>query len=333
MLRSMYSGISGMKANQAKLDVIANNIANVSTTSFKASKVNFSDTLYQSSATASAPTTSIGGTNAKSVGLGTRVSSINKLMGKGNALSTGRALDASIDGEGYFIATKGTVGGTLAVAANAVTTATNVTDKVYTRDGNLTLDKDGNLLTSNGYRIMGYRASASGTVDTSGVIVVGTRVNPDAATAAAPIAYDADLKPLAIPDKIGTAPADLAVQSFAIGADGVITAVTSAGKCVIGQVAMASFKNPEGLTDLGGNFEQESGNSGGATIMDNASVAAATSNSGAYGAVRQGYLEASNVDLTEQFTDMISATKAFQAASKMISNGDEILTTITGLVR
>ena len=67
--------------------------------------------------------------------------------------------------------------------------------------------------------------------------------------------------------------------------------------------------------------------------MDNASVAAATSNSGAYGAVRQGYLEASNVDLTEQFTDMISATKAFQAASKMISNGDEILTTITGLVR
>jgi flagellar hook protein FlgE len=321
----MYSGISGMKANQTKLDVIANNIANVSTTSFKASKVNFADTLYQSTSTATSPTASIGGTNAKAVGLGAKVSSINKLMTKGNALSTGRSLDVCVDGDGYFIASKGTVAGTLTLTSNAVTGTTDVSDKAYTRDGNLSLDQDGNLLTSNGYRIMGYRATGSGTVDSTGKIVIGTRVDPDAGT----VAYDADLKPLAIPDKIGTD----AIQSFAIGSDGVITATTSVGKSVIGQIAMASFKNPEGLKDLGGNFEQETGNSGVALIMDNASVAAASSNSGAFGSITQGYLEASNVDLTEQFTDMISATRAFQASSKMISNGDEILQTITGLIR
>ena len=327
MLRSMYSGVSGMKGNQTKLDVIANNIANVSTTAFKSSKVNFSDTLYQSSATATAPTTSIGGTNSKSVGLGTKVSSINKLMSKGNLLTTGRALDVAIDGDGYMIVTKGTVDGKIAVGSNAITGTTAITDKIYTRDGNLSLDKDGNLLTSNGYRVMGYRCSNAQYDTTGGVIAVKKGIYQDGTPA--PTYDDTALEALAIPDKVE----GNAVQSFAIGADGVITATTSAGKCVLGQIAMASFKNPEGLQDLGGNFQQESGNSGGALVRDIATKAAASSNSGAFGAVSQGYLEASNVDLTEQFTDMISATRAFQASSKMISNGDEILQTITGLIR
>ena len=333
MLRSMYSGVSGMKGNQTKLDVIANNIANVSTTSFKSSKVNFSDTLYQSSATATAPTTSIGGTNSKSIGLGTKVSSINKLMTKGNELSTGRALDVCIDGDGYLIAAKGKVTGSIALTAgtsgganDTVSTATDIDDKVYTRDGNLTLDENGNLLTSNGYRVMGYWASSSAvTRDANGNAVIAARVDPDST---AFTAYDTSLKPLVIPDKVN----GNAVQSFDIGSNGVITATTSEGKCVLGQIAMASFKNPEGLKDLGGNFEQESGNSGTAMISTDAKNTT-TSNSSAYGAVSQGYLEASNVDLTEQFTDMISATRAFQASSKMISNGDEILQTITGLIR
>src|SRR5471030_1431021 len=147
MLRSMYSGISGMKANQTKLDVIANNIANVSTTSFKSSKVNFADTLYQSSASATAPTSNNGGTNAKSVGLGAQVSSINKLMSQGNELSTGRSLDVAFDGDGYLITAKGKVDATTTVTNNAIasTTMDNIS---YTRDGNLSLDENGDLLTS-----------------------------------------------------------------------------------------------------------------------------------------------------------------------------------------
>ena len=92
MLRCMYSGISGMKVNQTKLDVIGNNIANVGTTSFKSSRAIFSDMLYQNAGEATAPTTTKGGTNAKQVGLGAKLESINKVMGQGNALSTGRSL-------------------------------------------------------------------------------------------------------------------------------------------------------------------------------------------------------------------------------------------------
>ena len=109
MLRSMYSGISGMKVNQTKLDVIGNNIANVSTTAFKSSNARFSDMIYQSSSAATSPTSTKGGTNAKQVGLGAQLSSINKVMSQGNALSTGRSLDVCIDGEGYLIVGSGLV--------------------------------------------------------------------------------------------------------------------------------------------------------------------------------------------------------------------------------
>ena len=102
---------------------------------------------------------------------------------------------------------------------------------------------------------------------------------------------------------------------------------------------MVSFKNPEGLNDLGGNMSLNSSNSGPITYktgkMDSTAAASATiqDNSKGFGSVIQGALEGSNVDLTEQFTDMISATRSFQAASKMITTGDEILQTITGLMR
>lgn len=331
MLRSMDSAIGGMKAQQTKLDVVANNIANVGTTAFKASTVNFSDTLYQTSTNATAPTLNAGGTNAKSVGLGSKVSSINKLMTTGNALTTGRTLDTCIAGDGYLIASKGTTSGSIAVdTQNAEGATANISDTVYTRDGNLSLDKDGNLLTSNGYRVMGFRATGAGTTDTNGVLSVPTRVDPDAGA----VAYDTSLMPLVIPDQIGPTGSEKAVTGFSIGDDGVVTATTSDGRCVLGQIAMANFKNPEGLEDSGDNMQKVSGNSGSPIVRSSAVVASGgIDNSSAFGSLKSGYLESSNVDLTAQFTDMISATRSFQAASKMISNGDELLQTITGLIR
>jgi len=335
LLRSMDSAVGGMTAQQTKLDVIANNIANVGTTSFKASKVNFSDTLYQSTSNAAAPTTSTGGTNAKSVGLGSKVSSINKLMTAGLASSTGRTLDVCVDGDGYFIATKGAIDETLTVTSNAVTGSTGADEKVYTRDGNFSLDKNGNLVTSNGDRVMGYwptAATATVAADpTTGTISVTGLKTTDTITA-----YDpATLKPLAVPSSIMVGSTAQAVSGFAIGTDGVVTVQTTSGKYAVGQIAMATFKNPEGLEDLGGNYQQETGNSGSAIIRSDAGVLSGATgyNAGAFGKLDSGYLEASNVDLTAQFTDMISATRSFQAASKMISNGDEILQTITGLIR
>lgn len=323
MLRCMYSGISGMKVNQNKLDVIGNNIANVGTTAFKSSRATFSDMLYQNSGEATAPTSTKGGTNAKQVGLGAKLASVDKMMGQGNMLSTGRSLDVGIDGDGYFIVGSGPITGENAVEATdhvlGEGTETSL-DLLYTRDGNFKLDEQGNLLTSDGYRVMGYGFGALTAADTG---ITATLKKPEEATD-----DGTKLVPLAIPDKVGDDP----VKQFVIGKDGVITAILGSGtRSVLGQIAKASFKNPEGLTQEGGNMLQISSNSGDAIICS--AKGADEDNSKGFGDLVQGCLEASNVDLTEQFTDMISATRSFQASSKMISTGDEILQTITGLIR
>ncbi len=357
MLRCMYSGISGMKVNQTKLDVIGNNIANVGTTAFKSSNARFKDMLYQNAGEATAPTSALGGTNAKQVGLGAQLSSITKLMSQGNALSTGRSLDICIDGDGYLVACKGDTNGAITVdqKTGLITTegapndAGKLSETYYTRDGNLTLDYQGNLLTSDGHRIMGYYLKdgddgdkvsleyATTADDTNGIKVGEPFANYVDADSSDLQRSDNSMRPLAIPDSVLVDGKKDPVKKFEIGKDGVITAVLGSGKrTAIGQIGMGSFKNPEGLTDLGGNFCLNSPNSGqvvyrtGLSTKDDADT---VDNSSGFGSMIQGCLEGSNVDLTEQFTDMITATRSFQAASKMVTTGDEILQTITGLMR
>ena len=342
MLRSMYSGISGMKVNQTKLDVIGNNIANVSTTAFKGSRAEFKDMLYQNAGYASNPSATKGGTNAKQVGLGAQLSSINKLMSQGNAMSTGRSLDLCVDGEGYLIVSAGAVTGSIGVDANTGgINGGDMTQTYYTRDGNLALDENGSLLTADGYRIMGYRIDGA-TYDGNDGSNKITVADPNGTQADNAKAVDTNkLVPLSIPDSIqytdanGTT-SEQKVRSFTIGKDGLITVTLANGsRASIGQVAMAGFKNPEALNGVGGNLLQDGSNTGGAIARSGVDYTdkPKVGNSGGFGDFMQGALEASNVDLTEQFTDMIVATRAFQASSKMISNGDEILQTITGLVR
>ncbi|WP_456008291.1 flagellar hook-basal body complex protein, partial [Clostridium butyricum] len=361
--------------NQQKLDVIGNNIANVGTTAFKSSRAEFSDMLYQNAGVATSPTANKGGTNAKQVGLGAKLASIDKVMSQGNALSTGRTLDGCIDGEGYFVVGSGTVnygtGGTT-LDTNMGISGGNMSIN-YTRDGNFQLDYEGNLVTSDGYRVMGYLvtskvydkdgnevkdgapASGSSSIATADADPVKEGdcvfVNADGVIKAAD---DKKLQPLKIPDSVYVPEYTDAdgnkidaswqkVSSFTIGKDGVITAVLANGsRTALGQVAMASFKNPAGLTAVGGNLYEVSANSGPVLVKTSVNIdkkedgtAADTNldNSKGFGDYIQGCLEASNVDLTEQFTDMITATRSFQAASKMITTGDEILQTITGLMR
>ncbi len=329
MLRCMYSGISGMKVNQAKLDVIGNNIANVGTTAFKSSSARFKDMLYQNSGESTSPTSTKGGTNAKQVGLGAQLASINKMMGQGNALSTGRSLDVCVDGDGYIMLAKGPITGAITVDSNNAPSGGTMQETLYTRDGNLTLDKDGNLLNADGYRVMGYYATGAITANTTTGALDAAYVKSDGATF-----VTGQLQPLVIPDKVTTATGTQPIKKFEIGKDGVITGILGDGTIsALGQIGMASFKNPEGLAAIGGNLLQISSNSGDAIIKSSKGTLAATDNSGGYGDVIQGALEGSNVDLTEQFTDMITATRSFQAAGKMITTGDEILQTITGLMR
>ena len=103
MLKSMYSGISGMKANQKKLDVVGNNVANSGTTAFKKSSVRFSDTLNQTIIYSSKPTDTLGGVNPGQVGVGVKVAAIAKNMLQGSLQQTGIASDIAIDGDGFFV--------------------------------------------------------------------------------------------------------------------------------------------------------------------------------------------------------------------------------------
>lgn len=107
MMRSLYSGVSGLKNHQTRMDVVGNNISNVNTTGFKSSRVTFSDTLSQTLSGASAPTDNGGGTNPKQIGLGSATSSIDTLFTDGSVQSTGVNTDLCLSGNGLFVVKDG----------------------------------------------------------------------------------------------------------------------------------------------------------------------------------------------------------------------------------
>jgi len=342
MLRSLYSGISGMKVNQTKLDVIGNNLANVSTTAFKGSRVNFSTTISQTLGSASAASDSLGGVNGKQIGLGAQISSIDKIMSQGSMQSTSRSLDVAVDGSGYFMVATGpalTGGNTDAITIkdNGVENMPANNSLAYTRDGSFVLDNEGNLLTSKGYRVLGFAMKTNDNNNNN-----GDNIRPDGTVLYVESnnqtkAIDDKLVSLKIPDKVTKVTAqgetEVAVKSFNISADGLITGVLETGEITaLGQIAMSSFKNEVGLTDIGNNMYEPSGSSG-AAIISSGKNSPTNRNSSGYGDILQGYLEMSGVDMAEQFTDMIVATKAFQAAGKTITTGDEILSEIINLKR
>lgn len=343
MLRSLYSGISGMKVNQTKLDVIGNNLANVSTTAFKGSRVNFSTTISQTLGSASAASDSLGGVNGKQIGLGAQISSIDKIMSQGSMQSTSRALDVAVDGSGYFMVAAGPelTGGTndkITIDNNGIDAMPANTSVAYTRDGSFVLDNEGNLLTSKGYRVLGFAMKTNDNNNNN-----GDNIRPDGTVLYVEsnnntVSVDNQLVSLKIPDKVtkidkAGQETKVAVKSFNISADGLITGVLETGEITaLGQIAMSSFKNEVGLTDIGNNMYEPSGSSG-AAIISSGKNSPTNRNSSGYGDILQGYLEMSGVDMAEQFTDMIVATKAFQAAGKTITTGDEILSEIINLKR
>ena len=346
MLRSLYSGISGMKVNQTKLDVIGNNLANVSTTAFKGSRVNFSTTISQTLGSASAASDSLGGVNGKQIGLGAQISSIDKIMSQGSMQSTSRSLDVAVDGSGYFMVAAGPAltgnADAITINNNGVGTMPANNSVAYTRDGSFVLDNEGNLLTSKGYRVLGFAMETTDPVNKNNIDNIEDDgkvlyVESNNQTKA----IDNKLVSLKIPDKVvklseqggKRVETEVAIKSFNISADGLITGVLETGEITaLGQIAMSSFKNEVGLTDIGNNMYEPSGSSG-AAIISSGKNSTTNRNSSGYGDILQGYLEMSGVDMAEQFTDMIVATKAFQAAGKTITTGDEILSEIINLKR
>jgi len=154
MLRSMFSAISGLKSHQTMLDVTANDIANVNTIGFKAGRTTFKDSLAQMQSGSAAPNAVQGGSNARQVGLGVQLGSIDNLMQGGALQTTGNALDLAVQGDGWFRV--GTGG-----APPAVPTAFQ-----YTRAGNFTANEQGYLVTQDGAYVMGRTAPGGGGADT-----------------------------------------------------------------------------------------------------------------------------------------------------------------------
>jgi flagellar hook protein FlgE len=301
MMRSMFSGVAGLRNHQTMMDVLSSNIANVNTFGYKASRTTFKDTLYQNLSGAAAPSGALGGTNAKQIGLGMTLNSIDNLMTQGAAQTTGVQTDLMIQGDGYFRVSSS------AATWNADDTKVEAAGAAenYTRAGNFSFDAQGYLVTQNGEYVVGD-------VDpgTAGIQTGRLRVNPAAFPSAISV------------DSSGT----LSFVAGVAGAYGPLGAAVTAGQTVtMGQISLATFPNQPGLQRLGANLWGETNNSGVPNMNQ-------PGNGGA-GTVLPGALEMSNVDLALEFTNMIIAQRGFQANSRAITTSDEMLGELVNLKR
>ncbi len=228
MMRALYSGVTGLKNHQTKMDVIGNNIANVNTVGFKASRVIFQDIYSQTVSPASAGNGTTGGTNPQQVGLGVQLATIDVLNTESSSQYTGSPLDLAIDGDGYFVIQDGAA-------------------YTYTRAGNFYTDRENYLVDSNGNYVMGYE------VDTDGDLVYRNAANaicdptdPGAHLTMQRIFVDPDY------------------YDVSIGANGQVVALdeTTSESSVLGQIILAQFSNPNGLEKTGENSYRTSVNSG-----------------------------------------------------------------------
>lgn len=272
MLRSLTSGVSAMQSFQEELDVIGNNIANVNTTGFKASTVNFADALSD---------TISGGGNAavNQIGSGVGVDSIGTNFTQGTNNSTGNRNDLAISGNGYFVV-RDPVSGT----------------QYATRAGNFTVDSNGYLITSDGYRVQGYTDSG---LTTLGDIQI---------------------------DNTGSSSTS-AVSNWAFNSDGTLTVTQQDGTSFTrGQVLLQNFTAPQNLVKEGNNLYS------GMALAGQLSAISAPGTSG-LGSIDAKSLEASNVDLTTELTAMITTERAYQASSKIITTSDDVLQDLINLKR
>jgi flagellar hook protein FlgE len=426
MLRSLYSGISGLHAHQTMMDVTGNNIANVNTVGYKASSVQFRDTLSQMVGAAGAPQNGMGGTNPAQVGLGVSNNGIVANFAQGSQQTTGRAGDMMIQGDGFFVTRSGNellytragsftfdANGLLVTAAGEPVQGWTAEDGVVnssakpddirmplgstippretenvTLKGNLSSDDvpDGNNPANSGlnyettipikvYDETGATTTAvahfkriananTGTPPTSTwevtlPYVTPTALDPTPAQPAAVQLMFEDGKPLALNGKMEFPLADptrkytvdvsdissysgisdarvfdtdgqtagaLTSLSYSVSDTGQIVGVYSNGlKQVLGQVAMATFKNPTGLEKIGDSSFRSTVNSGYAQV--------GTPGSAGMGSVVTGALEMSNVDLAQEFTNLVIAQRGFQANSRVITTSDELLQELVSMKR
>ncbi len=262
MIKAMRTAASGMSAQQMNVDNIANNLANVNTSGFKKSKLEFQDVLYQNyrkAGTASAVGLIV--PSDLSIGYGTRPVASTREFTTGDLSQTGNPLDLAIDGDGFF-----------QVQRPDGPTA-------YTREGAFKMSADGRVVTSDGYYV---------------------------------------LPQITIPES---------TTSISVGADGMVE-VMQFGQDTptqVGQLELARFINPAGLSAIGKNLLVQTSASGAPTTN--------IPSQGGMGTIDQGYLEMSNVQVVDEMVNMIVAQRAYEMNSKAIQTADDMASIANNLKR
>ncbi|MHC4739069.1 MAG: flagellar basal-body rod protein FlgG [Planctomycetota bacterium] len=260
MLRAFSTAATGMTAQQKMLDVIANNLANVNTTGFKRSQINFQDLLYVKLLEPGTEVASgIYAPSGLEIGSGVRPASTVKVFTAGELQNTGNSLDIAITGEGFLQVT---------MPDGSIR---------YTRDGALQTGPDGQLVTTTGYLL-----EPSITISTDAV-------------------------------------------SVDIGKDGGVNVTDPSGtQSVVGNIELARFPNPSGLSSEGDNLLAENEASG--------TPLTGLPGENGFGSIQSGFLEKSNVQLVSELVNLITAQRAYEINSRAIVAGDEMLRTANSLV-
>ena len=265
-VQTLYTAATGMEAMESKLDVIANNMANINTTGFKKDRANFEDVFYRQyrlpgalDADGNRTATGI------EVGLGTRMSSTQSNFKQGSFQTTNNPLDFAVEGDGFFQVQNPTGNGFY-----------------YTRAGNFNLNANGELVLGSADK--GFRLEPTITVppEATGIVV----------TADGQLQYSTQ---------------------------------TSTNLQTLGQLQLAKFVNPDGLLKLGENLYQKTDASG--------DEQTGTPGQEGYGNIRQGFLEASNVEPVNELIDLITTQRSFELNSQVVQAGDQIMQIVANLRR
>ncbi len=260
-MRSLDIAGTGMMAQQTNVEVISNNIANMTTTGFKRRRAEFQDLIYQNLRRAGSNSSDTGSVvpSGAQVGLGVKTAAIYRINDQGNLQQTSNSLDMAIQGSGYF----------------QVTLPSGET--AYTRDGTFALSPTGEVVTADGY-----------------VVQPGITI-PSAAT------------------------------SITINASGEVQAKLdgTTNPATVGQLQLAVFPNDAGLESQGNNLFLASTASGNAVT--------GTPGSPGFGTTMQGFVEGSNVNIVSEITNLISAQRAYEMNSRVITTSDQMMSTLTNL--
>lgn len=260
-MRALDIAATGMQAQQTNVEVISNNIANMTTTGYKRRRAEFTDLIYQNLRRVGSNSSDAGQVlpSGAQIGLGVKTIAVVPINEQGNLQQSGNSLDIAISGNGFF---------QVMLPSGQI---------AYTRDGSFALSPNGQIVTADGY------------------VVQPAMTIPTQAT------------------------------SVSINVQGQVQ-VTLDGQTtpqLVGQLQLATFPNPAGLQAQGENLFLATAASGNATV--------GMPQSPGFGTVEQGFIETSNVNVVSEITDLITAQRAYEMNSKVITAGDQMMSTLTNL--